>query len=62
MDWFTPEMLAGVAFPSAVCIYLLVRVEGTLKELGKNVSYNNTLTRAVLIKMGADVDSLKDAV
>ena len=60
MEWFNPESIAGIAFPAGVCVYLLVRFEGTLKELQSVVSCNNALVRTLLVKMGVEVDLLKE--
>ena len=59
-SWFSPETLAGMAFPAMVCVYLLSRLEGAFKELQKAVSCNNSLVRALLVKIGVDVEVLKE--
>jgi hypothetical protein len=61
VEWLTPEFIAGVGFPVTCCIYLLVRLEGTLKQLASSVNNNNILVRALLVKMGVELDAVKEA-
>lgn len=60
MEWLTPEVIASVGFPAGVCVYLLIKLDGTLKELTKSVSCNNALVRALLVKMGVELDVVQD--
>lgn len=60
MELLSPEFIVSVGFPAALCVYLVVRVENTLKDVNKNVACNNALVRSLLVKMGVDLEVLQE--